>query len=155
MGFLIPRASAAEGDVPVGWSRKDSGFAEMGARGRETRRSSSSCSCYPRSRSSQSLLFQQQTTCAVTLPGGFALASEELSPRSSCGVPGSLAPFPLCQGKPCLLLARAPSQPCCLQPGVRVPGGKKAALNLPCSPRIARSGCAESEVSCINLFSSA
>lgn len=24
-------------------------------------------------------------------------------------------------------------------------GGKKAALNLPCSPRIARSGCAESE----------
>lgn len=98
MGFLIPRASAAEGDVPAGRSRRGSGLAELGARGRGTRRSSSSCSCYPCSPSSPSLLFQQQATRAVTLPAGFALAGEELSPRSACGAAGSLALFPRVRG---------------------------------------------------------
>lgn len=153
MGFLIPRASAAEGDVPVGRSRRGSRLTELGARGRGTRRSSSSCSCYPRSPSSPSLLFQQQATRAVTLPAGFDLAGEELSPRSACGAAGSLALFPLRQGKPCLLLARAASQPCCLQPAVRVPGGRRAAPKLPCGWCLAGSGCAELEVSCMNLFS--
>lgn len=83
----------------------------------------------------------------------FCLGRRRAEPEKRLWGSGESCPLPSRQGKPCLLLARAASQPCCLQPAVRVPGGRRAAPKLPCGWCLAGSGCAESEVSRMNLFS--
>lgn len=121
----IPHSGCAR-NSPGGCSHADSGIVAG------TRRSSSSCSCYPRPPSPQSLLFQHQTCPCCSLAQGLP-CQERADPRGSCRVLQGAPPFPLRGGTHSALADFSKDF------------GGDLALKAPCAWCMVISGCSEAE----------